>query len=55
MHVIAAKAQAFGEALEPSFREYQTQVVSNAAARERPDRSRLPALFGRHRQPLAAG
>ncbi|MEC8102011.1 MAG: serine hydroxymethyltransferase, partial [Planctomycetota bacterium] len=32
MHVIAAKAQAFGEALEPSFREYQTQVVANAKA-----------------------
>ena len=32
MHVIAAKAQAFGEALEPSFQEYQTQVVANAKA-----------------------
>ena len=25
-HVIAAKAVAFGEALEPSYKEYQTQV-----------------------------
>ena len=32
MHVIAAKAVAFKEALEPSFKEYQTQVVKNAKA-----------------------
>lgn len=32
MHVIAAKAVAFKEALEPSFRSYQEQVVRNAAA-----------------------
>ena len=32
MHVIAAKAVAFKEALEPSFVEYQKQVVKNAAA-----------------------
>lgn len=31
-HVIAAKAVAFGEALQPSFREYQLQVKKNAAA-----------------------
>lgn len=30
-HVIAAKAVAFGEALDPSFKEYQTQVKNNAA------------------------
>ncbi|HUP56600.1 MAG TPA: serine hydroxymethyltransferase, partial [Bdellovibrionota bacterium] len=30
MHVIAAKAVAFGEALKPSFKAYQTQVVANA-------------------------
>ncbi|WP_424245378.1 glycine hydroxymethyltransferase [Elusimicrobium posterum] len=30
MHVIAAKAVAFGEALKPEFKEYQTQVVKNA-------------------------
>ena len=29
-HVIAAKAVAFGEALQPSFKEYQTQVKKNA-------------------------
>ena len=31
-HVIAAKAVAFGEALEPSYKEYQTQVQKNARA-----------------------
>ncbi|MBN2777212.1 MAG: serine hydroxymethyltransferase [Bacteroidales bacterium] len=31
-HVIAAKAVAFGEALSPEFKEYQTQVKKNAAA-----------------------
>ncbi|MDE7093075.1 MAG: serine hydroxymethyltransferase, partial [Muribaculaceae bacterium] len=30
-HVIAAKAVAFGEALTPSFKEYQQQVKANAA------------------------
>ena len=32
MHVIAAKAVAFKEALEPEFKEYQRQVVANAKA-----------------------
>ena len=31
MHIIAAKAVAFGEALTPAFKEYQTQIVKNAA------------------------
>jgi len=31
MHVIAAKAVAFKEALRPSFKKYQQQVVKNAA------------------------
>ena len=31
-HVIAAKAIAFGEALQPEFKKYQQQVVKNAAA-----------------------
>tara|TARA_B100001063_G_scaffold67953_1_gene61884 strand:- start:171 stop:725 length:555 start_codon:yes stop_codon:yes gene_type:complete len=30
MHVIAAKAVAFGEALDPSFKEYIKQVLKNA-------------------------
>ena len=32
MHVIAAKAVAFGEALRPEFKEYQRRVVANARA-----------------------
>ena len=32
MHVIAAKAVAFKEAMEPSFVDYQKQVVANAQA-----------------------
>lgn len=32
MHVIAAKAAAFGEALQPSFKAYGRQVVDNARA-----------------------
>ncbi len=32
MHVIAAKAVAFGEALRPEFRAYSAQVVANAQA-----------------------
>ncbi|RMH52621.1 MAG: serine hydroxymethyltransferase [Zetaproteobacteria bacterium] len=32
MHVIAAKAVAFGEALQPSFREDQRRVIANARA-----------------------
>jgi len=32
MHVIAAKAVAFGEALRPEFRDYQRQVIANAQA-----------------------
>jgi glycine hydroxymethyltransferase len=32
MHVIAAKAVAFGEALQPGFKDYQAQVIRNAQA-----------------------
>jgi glycine hydroxymethyltransferase len=32
MHVVAAKAVCFLEALQPSFRDYQTHVVANAKA-----------------------
>ncbi len=32
MHIIAAKAVAFKEALQPEFKEYQAQIVKNAAA-----------------------
>jgi len=32
MHIIAAKAVAFGEALQPEFKEYQQQIIKNATA-----------------------
>ena len=32
VHIVAAKAVAFAEALSPSFKEYQTQIVRNAKA-----------------------
>ncbi len=32
MHIIAGKAVAFGEALQPSFRDYAAQVIKNAAS-----------------------
>ena len=32
MHIIAAKAVAFGEALKPEFKEYQGQIIKNAKA-----------------------
>jgi glycine hydroxymethyltransferase len=32
MHIIAAKAVAFKEALQPDFKEYQRQIVANARA-----------------------
>ena len=31
MHVIAAKAACFGEALRPEFKEYQNQIIKNAS------------------------
>ncbi|MDE5014928.1 serine hydroxymethyltransferase, partial [Francisella tularensis subsp. holarctica] len=35
MHVIAANAVAFKEAIEPSFVDYQKQVLKNAKAMEK--------------------
>jgi len=32
MHIIAAKAVAFGEALKPEFKTYQQQILNNASA-----------------------
>ena len=32
MHIVAAKAVCFGEALQPSFKQYASQVVDNAKA-----------------------
>ncbi len=47
MHVIAAKAVAFKEALSPSFKTYQEQVVRNARA--------LAAALGTHGFRLVSG
>ncbi len=40
MHVIAAKAVSFKEALAPEFRTYQQQIVANAKALARPSSTR---------------
>jgi glycine hydroxymethyltransferase len=55
MHVVLAKAVAFGEALKPEFKSYQQQVIKNAdaLARALADNG-LPHLLGRHRQPRHA-
>jgi glycine hydroxymethyltransferase len=47
MHVIAAKAVCFKEAMEPAFAEYQRQVIANAA--------RLAAALGGHGYRLVSG
>jgi glycine/serine hydroxymethyltransferase len=47
MHVIAAKAVCFHEALQPQFREYQRQVVVNAKA--------LAAGIGQHGYRIVSG
>ena len=56
MHVIAAKAVCFKEALEPAFADYQRQIVANAArlagVAQQP---RLPPRQRRHRQSPDAG
>ncbi len=47
MHVIAAKAVAFKEAMEPEFKEYQKQVVDNARA--------MAAAFMERGYPVVSG
>jgi glycine hydroxymethyltransferase len=47
MHVIAAKAVCFHEALQPQFRDYQRQVVLNAKA--------LAAGLAKHRYRIVSG
>ena len=47
MHVIAAKAVCFHEALQPQFRDYQRQVVVNAKA--------LAAGLSKHRFRIVSG
>ena len=56
MHVIAAKAVAFKEALPPEFKAYQQQIVANAKALAATLHGRgLAARLRRHRQPPDAG
>jgi glycine hydroxymethyltransferase len=47
MHIIAAKAVCFKEAMEPAFVEYQKQIVANA--------QRLAATIGEHGFRLVSG
>jgi glycine hydroxymethyltransferase len=46
MHVIAAKAVAFGEALKPSFKDYAQQILRNAKAMEEIFRARGVRMLG---------
>ena len=47
MHAVAAKAVAFGEALRPSFRDYQAQVIANARAlAHQLERGGVPCVTG---------
>lgn len=46
MHVVAAKAVAFGEALRPSFKEYAAQILKNAKAMEEVFRARGIRMIG---------
>ena len=47
MHAVAAKAVAFGEALRPSFKDYQAQVIANARAlADRLEHGGLPCVTG---------
>ena len=56
MHVIAAKAVAFGEALRPEFRTYAARVVENAKALAASlEEAGLRDRLGRDRQPPDAG
>ena len=56
MHVIAAKAVAFGEALKPEFKLYAKRVVENAKALAETLHARRPRhRFRRHRHASDAG
>lgn len=55
MHVIAAKAVCFGEALKPEFKEYGKKIVSNCKAlAERTSQKRQQACFRRYGQPCSS-
>ena len=53
MHVIAAKAVAFGEAMKPSFKKYQEQVMKNAKALARELGAHGLRIVTGRRQPTA--
>ena len=56
MHMVAAKAIAFQEALQPSFRNYSRAVVDNASALAPVARlPRLQVVLRRNGQPSHAG
>ena len=56
MHIIAAKAVAFGEALQPEFKEYARQTVANAKVlAERHGRRRVSDYFRRNGYASDAG
>ena len=56
MHVIAAKAVAFGEALQPDFKTYARAVIANAKALAgRPQGARRRPRRRRHRHPSRPG
>ncbi len=46
MHVIAGKAVAFGEALNPKFKDYAAQILKNAKAMEEVFRARGVRMIG---------
>lgn len=46
MHVVAAKAVAFGEALSPSFKHYAAQILKNAKAMEEVFKQRGVRMIG---------
>ena len=55
MHIIAAKAVCFLEAMKPEFKDYQRQIVKNAKAlADRAGDTRLPHRQRRHRQSFDA-
>jgi len=55
MHVIAAKAVSFKEALQPEFKDYQRQVVANAKPWARPSKTTASLGLRWHRQSPLAG
>ncbi len=55
MHIIAAKAVALQEALQPEFREYQQQIVKNAKAMADELKNSGFRLVSRDGQPPDAG